>query len=40
MKEREENEKKMAEIEKHEEIREEIKHYNLEVTERERTIKV
>ena len=40
MKEREENKKKMAEIEKHIEIGEEIKQNSLEVTERERTLKV
>ena len=40
LKEREENEKKMAEIEKHVEIREEIEQYNSEVTEKEIIVKV
>ena len=40
MKEREENEKRMAEIEKHAKIGEVIKHNSSEVTERERTVKV
>ena len=40
MKEREDNEKRMAEIEKHAEIGEEIKKNSSKVTERERTIKV
>ena len=40
MKEREDNEKKMAEIENHVETGEEIKKNSSEVTERERTIKV
>ena len=40
LKEREENEKKMAEMDKHVEIGEEIKQYSLEVIEKERTKKV
>ena len=40
LKERKENEKKMAEIEKHVEIGEEIKQYSSEVTKRERAVKV
>ena len=40
LKEIEEIEKKMAEIEKHVETGEEIKTYNSEVTEEERTVKV
>ena len=40
MKEREENEKKTVEIEKHGKIGEEIKQYSSEVTEEQRTVKV
>ena len=40
LKEREENEKKMAEMDKHVEIGEEIKQYSLEVIEKERKKKV
>ena len=40
LKEIEENEKKMARIEKHAEIREEIKQYSSEITEDERMVKV